>query len=66
VIKNQFFKIKGDEKNGKLTSEQATALLGQLKIINNQKMEFVKSDGVLEITAEQARQLNALLEKNHE
>jgi hypothetical protein len=47
-----------DRKNGKLTPDQAAALDAKLKEIHNQKVAFLKSNGVRELTTEQAAQLH--------
>lgn len=60
----QWRKIGEDRKAGMLTSEQAKALLKKLSDIHNQKITFIRANAKLELTADQAAQLNQMLKAN--
>lgn len=64
AMKQQWQKIAMDQKNGKLTAEQAMALRNHLKTIRKQVGSYFKGNSNHELTSDQASQINQQLQTN--
>lgn len=64
TMKQQLQKIAIDQKNGKLTTEQAITLRKNLKTIRKQVGSYSKSNPNHELTTDQASQTNQQLQTN--
>ncbi len=63
-IKAQEARINADSKVGKLTAEQANALLAALQAVKDQKKSDYAENGKKELTSDQKAELNAMLDEN--
>lgn len=64
AMKQQWQKIAIDQKNGKLTVQQAVTLRNNLKTIRKQVGSYVKGNANHELTSDQASQINQQLQTN--
>jgi hypothetical protein len=63
-IADQYARIKAGLKSGKLTEDQAKALRVQLKAVHDQMMADFQTNGKRELTEDQLKQLNQMLDEN--
>ncbi len=63
-LQNQWLLVQLRTKSGKFTKDQADSLRTNLKLIRDQELAFYKQNNKHQLTNDQQKQLNKLLNKN--